>query len=298
MKKISAEYLYHHTRLPALLSIIEGLGFRYSLLEETIPYSDFPFKQLNHVVCFCDLTLDDAREHRLKYGPVSIALTKEWAIKHSVTPVRYVHAGSQGLGDTYLTLKALFRNPIEFGMTHEQAQLSNIASVRWLCDLHGDGSSMHPRRASKEECEVVQQYALDIHQLVKDSTTPANVVARLSIEALMWYARLLHNELEERDSLMRGHEERSPTGEILKVYNEREWRSVFSVTGDHPSLEEMTEDKGRRLKDEYNLRFEDSDIAEILVSTNKERDDLGAWLRELHHPELLEIIRVVPLDAA
>ena len=104
---VSTQSLFHYTNFKNLLGIIDN-GFRYSNFEEDLPFtmserSFFSrFNQTNLIryyqhsasVCFCDLPFDRIENHRNQYGQYCIGMSKEWAMKNGITPVRYIHKGS------------------------------------------------------------------------------------------------------------------------------------------------------------------------------------------------------------
>ncbi len=101
---ISTQSLYHYTTFEKLLGIIDN-GFKYNNFEEDLPFtmpkgSFFSkFNETNliryyqHIasVCFCDLPLDRTDDHKNQYGQYCIGMSKEWAMKNGITPVRYIH---------------------------------------------------------------------------------------------------------------------------------------------------------------------------------------------------------------
>lgn len=79
----------------------EGFGFRPCVEEIALEdYANSPFKgtgaileQLHSLaICFCDLPLGQTRDHRMQYGEYAIGMTKEWAMRQQITPVRYYHS--------------------------------------------------------------------------------------------------------------------------------------------------------------------------------------------------------------
>jgi len=99
---VSANTLFHFTSIKGLKGILSSGGF-------FCQYSDEHFENIlpskNHyrftyipMTSFCDLTimqLSNDSVHRESFGEFGIGLTKEWGIKNGVSPVMYVHKGSQ-----------------------------------------------------------------------------------------------------------------------------------------------------------------------------------------------------------
>lgn len=46
------------------------------------------------IVCFCDIPIAAAGDHRIRYGRYALAVSKVWAITHDVNPVWYVQVGT------------------------------------------------------------------------------------------------------------------------------------------------------------------------------------------------------------
>lgn len=105
--RLSSDFLFHYTRSFDALKKILRNGFRFSLVTESIPYK----KSINDnfMICFCDIRIEQAHEHRNCYGNYAIALTKEWGISNGVSPVRYIHRSSVGVQDNYIKMKNRFR---------------------------------------------------------------------------------------------------------------------------------------------------------------------------------------------
>jgi Putative abortive phage resistance protein AbiGi, antitoxin len=94
---ISSDYLYHFTgSFENLLSIINNRGFipnycleNWSKLDKEMPHIGIP------MICFSDISDNFIGPHKLKYGPYGLALEKQWGVDKGLTPVAYVHKGSQ-----------------------------------------------------------------------------------------------------------------------------------------------------------------------------------------------------------
>jgi hypothetical protein len=87
--------LFHYTRKPEHLEdmLRNGLWPRYCeedfewLLGEKVTLA-FP------MLCFCDIPLDAAETHRIRYGDYALGFSKNWVGKLDINPVWYVHAES------------------------------------------------------------------------------------------------------------------------------------------------------------------------------------------------------------
>ncbi len=99
---VSANTLFHFTSLKGLKGILSSGGFycQYSdeHFENILPSkSHYRFTYIP-MTSFCDLTimqLSNDSVHRDNFGEFGIGLTKEWGIRNGVSPVMYVHKGSQ-----------------------------------------------------------------------------------------------------------------------------------------------------------------------------------------------------------
>lgn len=122
--------LFHYTPLFEKLKSILSVGFRFNILQEELPLPGPPpleqfisYQFEWYAICFCDIPLDLAREHKEQYGSYCIGLTKEWAIKNGVTPIRYVHKNSPDLNDTF---KNSFRF-LDFAKNHNNSIIKMLA---------------------------------------------------------------------------------------------------------------------------------------------------------------------------
>lgn len=300
MQQISTDNLYHHTKLDALKSILMSRGFWYVQKIEGVPYGDKGYKQENFVVCFCDLPIRDSNHIRHRFGPVSIGLRKEWGIRKGVSPVTYIHSTSPSMDHTYIALRNIFRTE-EIAKAHNydfdlsRIQIIQGAALRVYSDLFGNGDPMILDQF-KLEHNHLETYAQELKKIANDSSeSDAARIGRHTFEALMWVIRLLHNHLETRDSFLRKHEEISESGEVIRVYDEREWRAAFQFREEYEPLP-ISSNPLVRLKDEHNLAFEDTDISEIVVQSEEQKNELGTFLMSVGRVELLSKIAILPFD--
>ncbi len=99
---ISANTLFHFTKIEGLQGILRSMGFycQYSdeHFENILPHgSNYRFCYVP-MTSFCDLTimqLCNDSVHRKSFGEFGVGLTKEWGNRNGVSPVMYVHRNSQ-----------------------------------------------------------------------------------------------------------------------------------------------------------------------------------------------------------
>lgn len=103
----------------------------------------------------------------------------------------------------------------------------------------------------------------------------------------------LHNELENRDAIVRVYQDdfTSPaTGTVIKdkiLYDEREWRSVkFFGDQDFQKNPKEFEDaiNNKFLPKRFNLKFTRDDLVAILVNDQKEIDELVDFVKKTKTP--------------
>jgi hypothetical protein len=293
-KKISADWLYHYTRNIESLKGILSTGFRYSRLEEALPYGGGTHGQASYAVCFCDLTLTDTELHRTLYGSLAIALTKEWGIRNGVSPVRYVHSTSPGTDINYRFVKTLKYDSDEAFSDATERALRVTTRMRSVRDYVGAGNEISfPFMVN---ANVEQKYFNELAEIVTNTTDEKAAIFRHTFEALSHYIQILHNELEIRDHFMRVYEEFSDNT-LVRRYDEREWRASWL-----PSREEFEQlrlngiPRGMRhqLGDEFNIKFDDSDVKHIIVSNKNEKANLESYLNGLGRDSLIRLIQILP----
>jgi hypothetical protein len=300
MKEISAQSLYHYTDISAIKSILKSKGFRYSALSESIPYKR-TFRRINFAVCFCDLVIDDATVHRSTYGQAAIALSKEWGIRNGVTPVQYIHSGTPALSDYYMAMMAVFRGmkslTEEHNLNPSDVQRHHAAIIRWRRDEHEQVGHIEPRDPTREERTLVQHYNMELLKVTNDDSNEFTPIIEHTFESLMWYITLLHNELDNRDSYFRIYEEQSSSGKMVRRYDEREWRAVFQfMVGDSTETSIEKRDNGKEwLIEPYTLKFEVSDITQIIVANDVQNKNLELFLKEERLSDLIAKIIIAPI---
>jgi len=92
--------LFHYTRRFESLAAILRDGFRpfYSPEDFSWVVGDRGLPHLSRyclpLVCFCDIPLSRAAEHREGYGSYAIGLGKTWGLANGVCPVAYITEGT------------------------------------------------------------------------------------------------------------------------------------------------------------------------------------------------------------
>lgn len=200
--------LYHYTRDLETVEKIMMNGFRFSLLEEEIPVSGYQnciFDQIEgltynyqsrRAVCFCDIPLSQAREHREQYGNYIIGLSKNWGMAKGATPVRYVHRNSPDIGS-------------------EKYQV--------LIDLNEE---MPDVKSCIEQFARIKEVPIaELNQASPNTMRLIGGLAGQLVETIRWigdsmgYIRLYEGDWVDR---VTGHES------IREFYREREWRILAS----------------------------------------------------------------------
>lgn len=93
MNRLSSTNLFHFLQKKDwLVNILKEMSFkpRY-VLEE---YPSLKETYLIQMKCFCDIPLSNIKNHISKYGKFGIGFTKEFAIKHYISPVCYYYESS------------------------------------------------------------------------------------------------------------------------------------------------------------------------------------------------------------
>jgi hypothetical protein len=286
-RKLSSECLYHYTKELSSLKGILTSGFRFHLIKEELSYKGKLITQDKFAICFCDITNEDSASHRLEFGQYGIALTKEWGMKHGVSPVRYSHEWSPGNGDAYRALKSMY-----FSATQESPECLSSRNLLWAAKIRAvadEGKNGQPLQAplySDEGFKNREKYLEELRQVATIPNEKDNQLVltfRHTFESLMWYIQCLHNEFELRDMYIRRFEK----------YDEREWRAIYVSNFDEPPFMEMMGEKEMRLKDSYNLKFEASDIHELLVVNEAQKADLSKFLRDQRRESLISRLKII-----
>lgn len=244
---VSTQSLFHYTSFENLLGIIDN-GFKYSNFEEDLPFT-MPegsfFAKFNetdliryyqHIasVCFCDLPFDRIEDHRNQYGQYCIGMSKEWAMKNGVTPVRYIHKGSP---DIQNEIHRMLTQYLPLHEKHNYNLIDFFATFLKDTDNNFDFSSY---QKWLEECPTeakkilvhINSYFLDVVQFSLYS------MGFLRSYKGTWRDRVTQQNIERI------------------FYNEREWRALKT----HEEQDYLT--------------FELRDINHIIILTEEERKTL------------------------
>jgi len=96
--KISSNLLYHFTStIDTLISILK-IGFWPRTAIEDISFMLPNYKEARvgiPMVCFTDIPIELADEHRKEYGPYGLGMKKEWGIRNGLNPIGYMIKGSE-----------------------------------------------------------------------------------------------------------------------------------------------------------------------------------------------------------
>ena len=96
--KISSNLLYHFTNnIDILISILEN-GFWPMTAIEDISFMMPKYEEARvgiPMVCFTDIPIELADEHRNEYGKFGLGMKKEWGIKNGLNPICYMLKGSE-----------------------------------------------------------------------------------------------------------------------------------------------------------------------------------------------------------
>lgn len=96
--KVSSNLLYHFTRnINVLISILKK-GFWPMTAIEDISFMMPNYKEARvgiPMVCFTDIPIGLADEHRKEYGLFGLGMKKEWGIKKGLNPISYMIKGSE-----------------------------------------------------------------------------------------------------------------------------------------------------------------------------------------------------------
>lgn len=275
---LSSPYLYHFKRDPTILLEIMKSGFRFNLWAESIPYRKVV--QENAIVCFCDIRIADAGAHSECYGRNALVLTKEWGLKNGVSPVRYIHNNSVGVGDNYLHLKRMNRIFRESAGTDIVQYFKELMTFSMQYDA-GFLSYDHLSDALVERPggEAFMESFMNRWNEIKDGMETSDFAFIISIFNSIT-RRLIEqfNELEFRDSYLRTYSEdfTCPADGVTRsskvLYDEREWRAVKYLSNlDLRSMDDYYQMiRQRFLNSEYNLLFTDDDVIAILLESEEQ----------------------------
>ena len=205
MPILSSSSLFHFTKsLDNLIGILSS-GFKFSTVREPYPqmgWGDSLFTSLgiqrtfidNNVVCFCDIPLTQALNHRELYGSFAIGLSKEWAIQNHVSPVKYVHSNSPGFSGKIMEFLDIYLNQKELQSQFVRAYMNHKYSLD-----------------------------VDLDRFDPDSKEVINALESCLVDALEYIASgfSFYKAYELDDPIQRTPKRR--------YYDEREWRASSEV---------------------------------------------------------------------
>jgi len=86
--------IFHYTKKFEYLCDIIEKGFIPSFCEEMLCTKSHCIKFAIPSLCFCDIPITQAQEHKDKYGEFAIGVKKKWAIKNDINPITYLNSNS------------------------------------------------------------------------------------------------------------------------------------------------------------------------------------------------------------
>ncbi len=96
---LSSNILWHQTKKENLIQILKEKSFRFSYSLEYIESTQYKLKCAFPMLSLCDIPLADISDYLEKYDGYSIGFTREWGIKHKISPVIYCEQTSDILID-------------------------------------------------------------------------------------------------------------------------------------------------------------------------------------------------------
>src|SRR5216117_1257493 len=134
--------LFHYTScLDHLRGILrDGFWPRYCIEEFTWMLGHRAFVAFP-VVCFCDIPMRTAAEHRARYGRHVLAVSKMWSIGRDINPVWYIQAGSS----IYSHFSQVVHHPVRATLKTIPAPVKPLLPfLKLTVGDQPDRSGMHP----------------------------------------------------------------------------------------------------------------------------------------------------------
>ena len=213
---LSSHSLFHYTREFAnVFSIIQN-GLRFSHNVDEMPLRGLKgdvFTELgvvksewhSDIICFCDIPLSLSGDHRAQYGDYVLGFSKEWAMQHSITPLRYVHVDSPDYKARHVDwILALHQM-----LSHNKGDLISMLREAWA-------ETIEEPAPTDDEMEAlppsIKRLLSEMNGLFKSILGPAYANFHLV-------------------KLHRGNWTDRKTGQTTEryFYDEREWRAVGKV---------------------------------------------------------------------
>lgn len=273
--QLHSNHLYHFKRDINILNLILQNGFQHRSWPETIPF--FGLTQNNFMVCFTDLRISDSLYHRECYGKNALVMTKTWARRNKISPVRYIHKDSVGMSEEYMHLKTLFRNAIKHKDSNHKLVSYLGTTEMYLDDKLPQGDITLANTWGEDLIDEFESICKETEAIISSSDKIYH-----SFFTMFIMIKRLHDELELRDAYLRSYVEdftcpasgEKQNGKVL--YDEREWRSIiFPNNTDLERNKEISEsiEKGF-LPQQYNLKFSDDDVIAILVENEDQKSEV------------------------
>lgn len=211
---LSSHSLFHYTSTFENLKSIINNGFTFSRLTEELPLKGFSTSVFHglgiisyqfewYAVCFCDIPLSMIDKHVEQYGAYCIGLTKEWAMKNGVTPIRYVHGDSPDLNDDTFMIALNFDRFVKqydnnitktfVQIMKDEGELNNSFDSQEVDRLPND---------IKKVLDYLEAHILDLHRYIIEYSG---------------YLRIYSGRWKDRVT-------QQPTERIF--YDEQEWRAL------------------------------------------------------------------------
>ncbi|PLW80862.1 hypothetical protein C0585_00390 [Candidatus Woesearchaeota archaeon] len=293
--RLSSDYLYHFTReFDTVLKILDK-GLRFGFCDESIPYKNINRKVFS--ISFCDIRYDQSKAHTQCYGSYGIALTKDWAIRNSVTPVRYIHENSIGLSKTYINHRQNYHIIRELCRKYpDKFQFETLYLFVAVLYVNGKlknnnlyeelNSSFDGFNAKFEE---INSEFFDLYEEVAKMSKEQALLINKYISSLTYKITELHNEFLDRDYITRRYSgnfkcplDQKSTERIF--YDEKEWRVIFNqeFTDSDNDLRKKFDTylTNGFLPEEYNLTFESDDIVAIIVKEEEEKKSIIEFIND------------------
>lgn len=259
-------------------------------MTEKLPITDNMIQQAIFGICFCDLKKKDSKFHRECYGNYAFVFTKDWGIRHGISPVRYVHENSTGIRKEYRQINNYYRNilkasrnnseNIDFELNYLFTLILQIQGKFTKHDLITEANSNSD--FLKEIQELGSEYD-DFHTYLSKDQKYLETFSKY-IHSLIYRITELHNELFERDFFMRNYAEDftcPKTNESIKnkvLYDEREWRAIKIKEIGRNNDSRMEELKKSTvngfLPENDNIKFNKNDLIAILINSKEEKEEL------------------------
>ena len=271
--RLSSDNIFKFVNDAPTIDLILQHGFRHTLWSENLPYKTFI--QENYMVCFCDILWSQNSFHRQCYGNNAIVMTKDWAINNQISPVRYIHSKSPFTSDGYIKRKTYDRECVQT-QTNPSAQVLLTSMIETLI-----ATNVLNQQSLIAQTKVDENLKNELNRMEDEYTAMQKAIASAghleTFEKFLFgihsRIRLLHNELELRDALVRVYKDRfiHPITGVHPdkvLYDEREWRSIKMSTQADAAISA----KNKYLGESYNLKFSETDVVAILLEQPSDRD--------------------------